>query len=167
MSAAPAEIVEPLARHFGAHEAVASIAEVGVDGRYTGQLERYAYGAEKARLVQQLAVRDGLDLDASYAYSDSVSDVPMLEVVGHPVAVNPDRALRRVAGARGWEVRHFDRMLAVASPWPRTPPHRAGPGRADLAGFGVLGPARLSGCGGRGCSRRRRGGGMALPVAAG
>jgi HAD superfamily hydrolase (TIGR01490 family) len=111
VSAAPAEIVEPLARHFGAHRAVASIAEVGVDGRYTGQLEQYAYGAEKARLVQELAARDGLDLDASYAYSDSVSDVPMLEVVGHPVAVNPDRALRRVAGARGWEVRHFDRML--------------------------------------------------------
>ena len=111
VSAAPEEIVEPLARHFGAHEAVASIAEIGADGRYTGQLERYAYGAEKARLVEQLAVRDGLDLEASYAYSDSVSDVPMLEVVGHPVAVNPDRALRRVAGARGWEVRHFDRML--------------------------------------------------------
>ena len=147
---------------------MASIAEVGGDGRYTGQLEQYAYGEEKARLVQQLAVRDGLDLDASYAYSDSVSDVPMLEVVGHPVAVNPDRALRRVAGARGWEVRHFDRMLA-SRPVAEHAEQAAAPvtGRADWARFGVVGPARLSGGSGRGCSWRRRSGGMALPVAAG
>jgi HAD superfamily hydrolase (TIGR01490 family) len=113
VSAAPAEIVEPLARHFGAHEAVASVARVGADGRYTGELERYAYGAEKAALIHHLAARDNLDLTASFAYSDSATDVPMLEAVGHPVAVNPDRALRRISQLRGWEIVRFQRTLDV------------------------------------------------------
>jgi HAD superfamily hydrolase (TIGR01490 family) len=111
VSAAPAEIVEPLARHFGAHEALASVARVGADGRYTGELERYAYGAEKAALIHHLAARDGLDLTASFAYSDSATDLPMLETVGHPVAVNPDRALRRIAQLRGWAIVRFERTL--------------------------------------------------------
>jgi HAD superfamily hydrolase (TIGR01490 family) len=114
VSAAPAEIVEPLARHFGAHEALASVARVGADGRYTGELERYAYGAEKAALIRHLASRDGLDLAASFAYSDSATDVPMLETVGHPVAVNPDRALRRIAQLRGWEIARFEHTLGAA-----------------------------------------------------
>ncbi len=111
VSAAPAEIVEPLAEHFGADAALASVARVGLDGCYTGELECYAYGEEKGRLITDLAVRAGIDLGASYAYSDSATDLPMLETVGHPVAVNPDRALRRIAEQRGWEVRHFDRRL--------------------------------------------------------
>jgi HAD superfamily hydrolase (TIGR01490 family) len=115
-SAAPAEIVEPLARHLGVDDAVASIARVDRDGRYTGELDRCAYGSEKARLIVELATRDGVDLAASHAYSDSATDVPMLEVVGHPVAVNPDRALRRVARQRGWEIRRFERMLPAAAP---------------------------------------------------
>ncbi len=114
VSAAPAEIVEPLARHLGAHEAVASLARVGADGRYTGELERYAYGEEKAALIRHLASRDGLDLAASFAYSDSATDVPMLETVGHPVAVNPDRALRRIAQLRGWEIVRFEHTLGAA-----------------------------------------------------
>ena len=116
VSAAPTEIVEPLAEHLGADEAVASIARVDADGRYTGELERFAYGIEKARLVEELAARDGVDLAASHAYSDSATDVPMLEAVGHPVAVNPDRALRRVARQRGWEIRHFARLLPQEAP---------------------------------------------------
>jgi hypothetical protein len=107
VSAAPAEIVEPLAWHLGAHGAVASVATVGPDGRYTGELERYAYGEEKASLIRRLADTDGLDLAGSFAYTDSATDVPMLEAVGHPVAVNPDRALRRIACLRGWDVRQF------------------------------------------------------------
>jgi HAD superfamily hydrolase (TIGR01490 family) len=114
VSAAPAEIVDPVAEHLGAHGAVASVARVGVDGRYTGDLERYAYGNEKAAIIRHLARRDELDLTASFAYSDSATDLPMLEIVGHPVAVNPDRALRRIAQLRGWEILRFERLLEPA-----------------------------------------------------
>jgi HAD superfamily hydrolase (TIGR01490 family) len=114
VSAAPVEIVEPLAEHLGTHGAVASVARVGLDGRYTGDLESYAYGREKAALIHHLARRDGLDLPSSYAYSDSATDLPMLETVGHPVAVNPDRALRRIATLRGWEIQRFHRLLEPA-----------------------------------------------------
>jgi HAD superfamily hydrolase (TIGR01490 family) len=103
VSAAPAEIVEPLARHLGVEEAIASTAAVSA-GRYTGQMESYTFGPRKAEAMRLVAVRDGLDLGASWAYSDSATDVPMLEAVGHPVAVNPDRALRRIAQMRGWQV---------------------------------------------------------------
>ncbi len=114
VSAAPVEIVDPVARHLGAHGAVASVARVGSDGRYTGDLERYAYGREKAAQIRDLAGREGLDLAASFAYTDSATDLPMLEAVGHPVAVNPDRALRRIAQIRGWEVLRFERLLEPA-----------------------------------------------------
>jgi HAD superfamily hydrolase (TIGR01490 family) len=114
VSAAPAEIVEPLAAHLGAHGAVASVAQVGADGRYTGDMERYAYGQEKVALIHHLARRDGLDLAGSFAYSDSATDLPMLEAVGHPAAVNPDRALRRIAQLRGWEILRFEQLLEPA-----------------------------------------------------
>ena len=68
------------------------------------------YRAGKARAIEQLAEREGIDLAASYAYSDSESDLPMLEAVGHPVAVNPDAALARIARERGWDVLRFDRL---------------------------------------------------------
>src|SRR5262252_4993732 len=80
---------------------VATRAEVGEDGRYTGALEFYAYGQGKADAIRELSDRVGLDLAGSYAYSDSITDVPMLEVVGHPVAVNADKELRRIAEDRG------------------------------------------------------------------
>ncbi len=128
VSAAPEEIVEPLARFLGAEGAIASQAAVSA-GRYTGQLLRYAYGPQKAATIRQLAERDGLDLNESYAYSDSATDLPMLEVVGHPVAVNPDRALRRIAQMRGWPVLRFEQLMIV------TPTgHR--PLRAGMVGAG-------------------------------
>jgi HAD superfamily hydrolase (TIGR01490 family) len=111
VSAAPVEIVAPLARHLGADEALASVPCVDAEGCYTGELERYAYGATKASLVRELAERDGLNLADCYAYSDSATDVPMLEAVGHPVAVNPDRALRRIAQERQWEIRRFEHTI--------------------------------------------------------
>lgn len=81
------------------------------DGVYTGTpTGLFIYGSDKARAIRQLAAREGIDLDASYAYSDSASDLPMLRVVGHPVAVNPDRELLRVAHEEGWEVLRFDRL---------------------------------------------------------
>lgn len=107
VSSAPAEIVDPLAEHVGAHGAIATRAEIDEHGRYTGEVAFYAAGPAKADAIRALAAREGIDLTASYAYSDSATDLPMLETVGHPVAVNPDRELRRVAATRAWEIRSF------------------------------------------------------------
>ena len=74
---------------------------VVVDGRYTGEVDFYAAGPHKATAVRRLAEEEGYDLADCWAYSDSATDVPMLELVGHPTAVNPDRGLRRVAAERG------------------------------------------------------------------
>jgi HAD superfamily hydrolase (TIGR01490 family) len=107
ISASPAEIVEPLGRFLGVDSVIASQARVDVDGRYTGEMEIYAYGPYKADLVRATAACDGIDLAASYAYSDSATDLPLLEAVGHPVVVNPDRVLARVARQREWPLRQF------------------------------------------------------------
>ena len=81
------------------------------DGVYTGRFEGpFCYHEGKPARMRQLAAADGLDLEASYAYSDSASDIPMLRAVGHPVAVNPDAELLRTARAEGWEVLTFDRL---------------------------------------------------------
>jgi HAD superfamily hydrolase (TIGR01490 family) len=115
VSSSPEEIVRPLARHFGAAGVIATRAAVGDDGRYTGELEFYAFGEQKAVAIRELAVRDGLDLAGSYAYSDSLTDLPMLDAVGHPVAVNPDKGLRREAEDRGWETRDFRSPVRLRS----------------------------------------------------
>jgi len=82
-----------------------------VDGIYTGRLAGpFAYRDGKPQLMRRLADERGLDLDRSYAYSDSESDLPMLRAVGHPVVVNPDRELARVARDEGWDVLRFDRL---------------------------------------------------------
>jgi hypothetical protein len=85
------------------------------DGRYTGEIDFYAYGENKAVAVRQVAAEMGYDLADCWAYSDSATDVPMLEAVGHPTAVNPDRGLRKVAGERGWPVLTFSRPVALRS----------------------------------------------------
>jgi len=108
VSASPTEIVRPLARYLGADGVIASQAAVDWFGRYTGEMEFYAYGPMKAEAIRGLAAQRDIDLAASYAYSDSYTDLPMLEVVGHPVAVNPDRVLAKTARDRGWELRWFD-----------------------------------------------------------
>lgn len=112
VSAALQEIVDELARDLAFDGALGTVAEV-VDGVYTGRTERALHAGEKARAVRELAGRDGLDLAASTAYSDSHTDLPFLEAVGHPVAVNPDRRLRRVAAERGWPVLRFRSSLAA------------------------------------------------------
>lgn len=105
-SAALQEIVEVVVAELGLSGAIASRAAVE-DGVYTGRLERRLYGPEKAEAVREAASANGIDLAASTAYSDSHSDMPFLEAVGTPVAVNPDRELRRVAEERGWRVERF------------------------------------------------------------
>ena len=112
VSSSPEEIVKPLAQHFGVTDVIATRAEVE-DGKYTGQVEQYVYGEGKATAIQEVAQHQGIDLEASYAYSDSVTDLPMLEVVGNPVAVNPDRDLRREAEKRSWQIRFFRRPVRL------------------------------------------------------
>lgn len=106
VSATLQEIVEHLADDLGFDGAIGSTCEI-VDGRYTGRSLRAAHAEGKAAAVRELAERHGFDLRASTAYSDSHTDLPFLEVVGHPVVVNPDRRLRSVARDRGWPVLEF------------------------------------------------------------
>ena len=102
---------------------VASRLEV-VDGKYTGEIDYYAYGKEKARAMQRLAEERGYDLAQCYAYSDSVTDVPMLAAVGFPHAVNPDKDLRKEAAARGWPVLVFVKPVALRTRVPLPPAKR-------------------------------------------
>lgn len=113
ISASPEEIVRPLCRYLGIDDVIATRSEVDDEGKYTGEVEFYAYGPGKAEAMQAMALEEGIDLDASYAYSDSMTDLPMLEIVGHPVAVNPDSDLAGVAEERGWEVRHFESTVTL------------------------------------------------------
>jgi HAD superfamily hydrolase (TIGR01490 family) len=125
VSSSPEEVVRPLARHFGVTGVIATRAAIGPDGKYTGELEFYAYGEEKAAAVRAVAERSGIDLTGSFAYTDSITDLPLLSAVGNPVAVNPDRELRRAAEERGWPIRDFHRpvrlrtRIASAVPAPR------------------------------------------------
>ncbi|MEX0992292.1 MAG: HAD-IB family hydrolase [Actinomycetota bacterium] len=113
VSTSPEEIVRPLAEHFGATGVIATRAAVTPDGRYTGELEFYCFRETKAEAMRQLAERRGIDLASSFAYSDSVTDLPMLEAVGNPSSVNPDRELRREAEQREWPVLVFRRPVRL------------------------------------------------------
>ena len=100
------EVVAPIGALLGAESVIATRMRIA-DGHYTGEMECYAYGEEKAVQVRRLAAERGYSLPDCYAYTDSVTDLPLLEIVGHPRAVNPDRALRRIAAVRGWPVLSF------------------------------------------------------------
>jgi HAD superfamily hydrolase (TIGR01490 family) len=114
VSSSGEEVVAPVGAMVGADRVVATRMVVE-DGRYTGKIAFYAFGENKATAIRDMAVVHGYDLAESYAYSDSVTDLPMLEAVGHATAVNPDRALRRTAVERGWPVLRFDRPVSVRS----------------------------------------------------
>ena len=140
VSSSPEEVVRPLARHFGVAGVIATRAQVAPDNRDTGELEVYAYGAQKAEAIRAIARRYRLDLEGSYAYTDSITDLPMLEAVGNPVAVNPDRELRHEAEDRGWEIRVFRNPVRLRSRIAgAVPPRRAG------AAAAVLGAAAMAG----------------------
>jgi HAD superfamily hydrolase (TIGR01490 family) len=111
VSAALQEVVARIAADIGLDGGIGTVCEVE-DGVYTGRSLRPLHGEAKAEAVRELAVREHIDLAASTAYSDSHTDLPVLEAVGHAVAVNPDRALRRVARERGWPVLAFRRRAA-------------------------------------------------------
>ncbi len=134
VSASGAEVVDPIGQMLGADRVIATRMEI-VDGRYTGEIDYYAYAEEKARAIEELAEQRGYDLAECYAYSDSITDVHMLQVVGHPAAVNPDRELRRVAAEHGWPVLTFVRPVALKSHFPLPP---AKPTLAALAVGGAV-----------------------------
>lgn len=137
VSASGGEVVRPIAALLGADHVIAT--RMGVaEGRYTGEIDFYAYGPHKEIAIRELAARNGYDLDASYAYSDSITDAPMLGAVGNASAVNPDRALRRLAAQEGWEVLTFTR------PVPLRALLRPGRPAALTAGLVLLGAALLA-----------------------
>jgi HAD superfamily hydrolase (TIGR01490 family) len=112
VSSSGEELVAPIAAMLGADHMVAT-RMVLQDGHYTGEIEAYVYGPAKADAIRDLAGARNYDLDRSYAYSDSITDVPMLEIVGYPTAVNPDRALRKVAAERGWPIVAFHNAVPL------------------------------------------------------
>jgi HAD superfamily hydrolase (TIGR01490 family) len=120
VSASGAEVVEPIGEMLHADHVIASRLQI-VDGKYTGDIDYYAYAEEKARAIEALAEDRGYDLEACFAYSDSITDAPMLEIVGHPHAVNPDRELRRLAASHGWPVLQFTRPVTLRSRLPVKP----------------------------------------------
>ena len=112
VSASGEEIVGPIAKAVGATHAMATRMVVE-DGKYTGEVAYYCYGEGKVEAIRELAAREGYALEHCYAYSDSITDLPMLEAVGHPTVVNPDRGLRKEAAARGWPVLTFSRPVSL------------------------------------------------------
>src|SRR4051794_4642799 len=115
VSTSGSEVVEPIAEMLGADLAIGTRMAVDDEGRYSGEIEFYAYAENKAKAIIELATERGYDLSRSFAYSDSATDIPMLEAVGHPYAVNPDRALRKEAVVREWPVLVFDKPVALRS----------------------------------------------------
>jgi HAD superfamily hydrolase (TIGR01490 family) len=140
ISSSPVETVQAIGEHLGVDDVIATRARIDADGRYTGELEFYAYGPHKAEAIREMAVREGIDLARSYGYSDSITDLPMLELVGNPVAVNPDRELARVARDREWETITFERPVRMRDrvPVPPKGPTLAAGGALAAVGAGAV-----------------------------
>ena len=134
VSAAPEEIVIPLASYLGADGAVASRACIDADGNYTGEVDVYAYGPYKAEAIAEVATSHGIDLAESWAYSDSATDEPMLRAVGHPVAVNPDRELTRLAIAEEWPILNFTHRVPLRDRVSLPPSRHIAAGAAIVSG---------------------------------
>lgn len=136
VSSSPEEIVRPLAEYIGVAHCIATRAMIE-DGMYTGELEFYCYGEGKRTAILAEAERAGIDLDRSYAYSDSITDLPMLESVGRPHAVNPDKELRKVVEERGWPILQFANPVSLRRRIAQSVP-RPSPAAAALAGAAIL-----------------------------
>jgi HAD superfamily hydrolase (TIGR01490 family) len=142
VTAASQELAESLAGVLVFDGGIGMRSEVR-DGVYTGRADGpFTYREGKAQAIRELAAREGIDLDQSYAYSDSESDLPMMRAVGHPVAVNPDSELLRVAREEGWRVMHIDKL-----------------GRRLKLAAGAAAMALVGGGGGYAVARTRRRGG--------
>ncbi|MDQ1486563.1 MAG: hypothetical protein QOJ62_2256 [Actinomycetota bacterium] len=145
VSSSGLEVVEPIGELLGADHVIATRMVVE-DGRFTGAIDYYAYGPAKAAAVVEVAEAQGYDLASSFAYSDSSTDLPMLEAVGHPSAVNPDRVLRKEATARGWPILDFSNPVPLRSRVGlgsgRTPVYAAAGLGAGMAAAGLVWYAR-------------------------
>lgn len=107
ISASPVELVEPLAKALGMTAGIGTRSKI-VEGTYSGELDGpFCYAEGKVEAIADIAARENFDLERCWAYSDSASDLPMLRAVGHPVAVNPDAKLERMAGQEGWPIVEF------------------------------------------------------------
>jgi HAD superfamily hydrolase (TIGR01490 family) len=120
VSTSGTEVVEPIGEMLRADDVIASRLRI-IDGKYTGEIDYYAYAQEKATAIEAMAAERGYDLEQCFAYSDSITDAPMLEAVGHPHAVNPDRELRRLAASKGWPILQFSRPVTLRSRIPVKP----------------------------------------------
>jgi HAD superfamily hydrolase (TIGR01490 family) len=139
VSSSGEEVVAPIGKLVGADRVIATRMVVK-DGRYTGEVNYYAYGPAKAAAMRELADAAGYDLADCYAYSDSITDLPMLSEVGHPTAVNPDRGLRKAALDNGWPVREFVRPVSMRARF-SVPPAPMMTGAAVGVGAAVVGLA--------------------------
>ena len=140
ISSSPAETVEPIGEYLGVDDVIATRARLDAAAAATrASSSSTRTRPHKADAIREMAVAEKLDLAASYAYSDSITDLPMLELVGNPVAVNPDRELARVAREREWEVRYFQRPVRLRDrvPVPPKGPTLAAGGIAVAAGTAV------------------------------
>lgn len=138
VSSSGTEVIEPICARLGVDKAIGTQVEV-IDGKYTGEILFYCYGPGKAEAIEGIAKDEGYDLAQSYAYSDSYTDLPMLEVVGHPVATNPDKELRAYAREHDWEVIDFEKPVAMRTRDSET--RRAAAAGAGAAGAVALGLA--------------------------
>lgn len=142
------EVVAPIGEMLGTDHVIATRMEVR-DGKYTGDIKFYAYAENKAKAIRDIARKRGYDLDECFAYSDSVTDVFMLETVGHPHAVNPDKDLRKIARERDWPILVFEKPVALRSRV-RLPPAKPTMAALAVGGAAALGTAVWLG------ARRRR-----------
>lgn len=133
VTAAPIELAEQIARELNMTRAIATVSEVDDAGYYTGRLAGdVMHGPAKAKAVAEVAAEFGVDLADCSAYSDSINDLPLLESVGDPHAVNPEHELKRIARVRGWrihELRTRRHALLIGIP--------AGVGGVSLLGIGI------------------------------
>ncbi|WP_100445264.1 HAD family hydrolase [Glycomyces xiaoerkulensis] len=130
VSASGEEMVAPIGTMLGVTDVIATRMLIGPDGRFTGEIGFYAAGPAKAEAIREFASRRRIDLEASFAYSDSITDEPMLRAVGFPRAVNPDRGLRRLAAEEGWPQLTFRRPVELR-------PALSGPKRLKIAAAGI------------------------------
>jgi HAD superfamily hydrolase (TIGR01490 family) len=137
VSSSGSEVVEPIGEMLGADRVIATRMEVDDTGCYTGEIEFYAFGENKLAAIEEMAEREGIDLSRSYAYSDSSTDIPMLEAVGHAYAVNPDRTLRKECATRDWPVLVFSRPVSMRQRMPSIPKPSRGVVAATAAAAGA------------------------------
>jgi HAD superfamily hydrolase (TIGR01490 family) len=141
VSASGDEIVRPIGELLGITDVIATRMGI-VDGRYSGEVDFYAAGEAKAEGVRQLAAERGYNLADCYAYSDSSTDLPLLEAVGHPSAVNPSRTLRRIATENAWPILAFRRPVPVGKRLRDRPAVPVGVGVGVAIGIAIYGRHR-------------------------